>query len=544
MTRRHGLALAAVSFFALACNPERPATAPAAFEAVRGGRPAPNPMMQTAAVLRNYLDRFDGAYDWSHMDAERRATLLARKAALSEQFASLQSMIELSRRRGMAGESNLEDGAVDAAGEFVAAGTNTDPSLRFAEIWVQSQVNVVAVLSWNLTGSISVTGQQQALPVIGSGTSIIPLLWDYKTSPMNPAINCEAAAHSVSIVTAHVAGFHVRGWGLNYGHTQTYGSDECAPSTFVVTVGLGSAIISKGRTTTATTNCPFSNFYSTNPFVATVTSSGVVTSHNNGTTVIASQCLGSSGTATLTVTLAEDCNVVDTYATLRMAPAAALTSPGFTAITRSAANSTESPCGQTTTPGSGGGEPPSSPEPDYSRHCFWSRYYVIYTDGSWEFIGEWFYSCEYASLRMSTPPPSSPKGPPTRVQMIGKGRLSSGRAVQLLRDPTDGTDVFVAVDTTRATAADVELALLAAEEMSAKPMPTGRNKGLGQIFGADPAIARASLNPQSRAASVLRDLLRADGKATDAFGLARVLEFSVDRDGNKDKWREIGSRNP
>jgi hypothetical protein len=187
-------------------------------------------------------------------------------------------------------------------------------------------------------------------------------------------------------------------------------------------------------------------------------------------------------------------------------------------------------CGsQTGSPGGGAGSPPGGGEPE----CEWVRYFVIYDDGSWDWLGGWEHECdgdpmlrapdglEANGVSAVSSPASS--GSPLRARVLGTGPLQSGRAVEIHRLRGEGVHAVLSVDTLHATPADVEAALATVQGVS----EIRRHDHVAAIVAPPPAadgMSRAS----SRGSEVLSSLLRAPEKNRRG-ARARELEISVER---------------
>lgn len=194
-------------------------------------------------------------------------------------------------------------------------------------------------------------------------------------------------------------------------------------------------------------------------------------------------------------------------------------------------------CGTQTGPPGGGGEgpPPDDPDPD----CHWERDFVVYTDGSWDWLGPWMLHCGYETFRSLTrrqgrpPRPSVSKAIPTAavasqgavlsMRLLGSGPLGSGRSIEVHRYSALDVDAVIRIDTTRATAADLETAFSVAEAI----VNLGDNHHVGAIQGPPSLTARANSGPYSRAAQFLKALSRAAQRNSPLFGLAHSLDVTI-----------------
>jgi len=211
---------------------------------------------------------------------------------------------------------------VATAGEFVTSGTFTDLELTQGAAYAFTNVTVLAVLAENTIGNVTVGGQ---VYIFGAdGNSGIPTTFWNSITPLPPVVDCNSVSATGSAQTTHTASWSVEGIGIVIGSTTTYDEGRaCEPPSAQIIVTLGRSSISVGDYTTATattatssgvpTNgCSYFEWASTNPSVAQVDASGNVTGVNSGSAQLSASCLGMTGWADITVTMASSCETQST----------------------------------------------------------------------------------------------------------------------------------------------------------------------------------------------------------------------------------------
>jgi hypothetical protein len=178
--------------------------------------------------------------------------------------------------------------------------------------------------------------------------------------------------------------------------------------------------------------------------------------------------------------------------------------------------------------GAGGGDTPV----DYGSgdlHCWWYRDMLILydpvtgrmTDALW--IGEWKHDCEYALLSSGGDARGSVSVP---VVLRARGPLgTTERPAMLIAEA--GDTVSIAIDTTRATGADVDAALTRAGSMW-KLRDSARPDGVIATTLA-PNHAGKSSDSGSRGAELLRKVKREASRHVRDRGQSRELTTSVPR---------------
>ncbi len=230
-----------------------------------------------------------------------------------------------------------------------------------------------------------------------------------------------------------------------------------------------------------------------------------------------------SAAASGTIQVAESCDVSDSGAVTRTVTGA---QPSFLV-----AGKPQRPrfnCGQSGPPG-GTSSPPSDPE----YGCHWERDYVLYTDGTWDWLDDWQQVCGWEELRgdatsRDNDPSDSRTNPAIRVRFVGAGPQRNGRVATIARLSGETAGAEIVVDTTRATAADIENAIASAQVLiDAGPRPGGGNPFA--VIGDAPAAQRNAVSAQGSAAGYLHSLLAAPERANSRSGKGRTLEIAVER---------------
>lgn len=191
----------------------------------------------------------------------------------------------------------------------------------------------------------------------------------------------------------------------------------------------------------------------------------------------------------------------------------------------------------TGTPGGGGGSPPSEPPGD---DCHWARDMIIFADGSWMWLNDWYIECGEENQERASPSRPSvefgktsardhAQGTNLRLSLVGTGPLANGRRIAVYRDPQSSADALIAIDTTRANSADLQTALVAAAELSSREIRRGPKDVIGTVIDWPSDRAQRMARPQSIAADYLRQLSWASEKVTKLAGPGRQLDVVVDR---------------
>lgn len=196
------------------------------------------------------------------------------------------------------------------------------------------------------------------------------------------------------------------------------------------------------------------------------------------------------------------------------------------------------PACQAGAPGGAGSDGPGGGD---RSACGWFRDYVVYTDMSWEFTTPWYHSCGVGGELSLTPDGPTEimqnmaslaggpghRGAPLRLTLVGTRRAANGRIVTIERNAKSKADAVITVDVTRATAADLEEAFVAAEGLSLKAKPKDARSSHGRIVSEPSLVSHAASGQGSRAAKNLGALLRAGDRGKNGDG-ARI-EVVVDR---------------
>ena len=125
-----------------------------------------------------------------------------------------------------------------------------------------------------------------------------------------------------------------------------------------------------------------------------------------------------------------------------------------------------------------------------------------------------------------------PNSAQLRARLFGGGHLKSGRAVEIHKYPSLDVNVEINIDTLRATAADLETALLDAERLDA----SGQKGHIASIVGPASVSTVAKAGQGSRADSFLKSLQHAPERPSQN-GRARAVEVTIERKtfGTKDR---------
>lgn len=264
----------------------------------------------------------------------------------------------------------------------------------------------------------------------------------------------------------------------------------------------------------------FVNGTSTSTACSGFTSTMAVGSHNVSLTVTdgASQTASVSGS----VLIEEPCTTpTDTLAADPVANDGVERLPG----TRAAVIE---PCGFTTPPGQGGGEGPTQAPGGgpITPDCGWYRDIVIWENGSWAWLGSWYYQCEYAELGILNDRHESPSTR-TTVVLSGANSLTSGRSVEVERRRGENA-LRVSVNLRSVTPIDVAHALLGAERMLRQPWPNKASAAVRLLPTLSSLVVGAE-SPAFRQAVRILSELRAQGTpASSRHGSATTVNVHVD----------------
>lgn len=200
-------------------------------------------------------------------------------------------------------------------------------------------------------------------------------------------------------------------------------------------------------------------------------------------------------------------------------------------------------------PGSGGGDPPSEPN---EPHCAWYRDFVVYSDGSWDWWGGWYWECEgggAATLRSSSRHTTATydlrsigfgrRNPltaaftyrvtPKQVLLLGVDGLPNGRMVEVRWTKEGSADAAVVIDLQRASPADLEAALFLIEQSEKGPAAGV----LGSIAGPPTPFITSRTTGSSRAAQAMSALLVAPPGPPHTGRSTRQLMITVSRPGTR-----------
>ena len=270
---------------------------------------------ETEMAVRLHLSELDRQLSSGLLMLERGSELRQRRDAVAR---ALATAIEVRQRYEDGARGDVFDSPpppratfsadVEEAGTWVYGGTYTDASLLSQTVYISAQVTIPAILTNSYSGTL--TSNNVPIPLSAAPTSGA-LTFIYSSPVTLGSVNCSAAPASIQIGTVHSAQWQVEGLGPVWAQHQTGDADSCAPQ--FISVTLDNPDISVGETTQA--NAGWSactqgvQWTSTNPSIASVSSSGVVTGLRSGQTNIVASCsIGyqQPGQAALRVYMAEE----------------------------------------------------------------------------------------------------------------------------------------------------------------------------------------------------------------------------------------------
>jgi hypothetical protein len=343
-------------------------------------------------------------------------------------------------------------------------------------------------------------------PPKGTNNFALQPFWTspYTFSPSDP--NCFQADHNITEITSHHISLGITEVGVAEGSQESQDHSQCFRKYLTVTLSQTSVEIGESATVSVghlpSGGCALS-VTSSNSDVVSVTDYGsfwAAMGLDSGSVTITANCPdGTSGAATLTVTKpAETCD-------------------------DNGGGQAQTACGsQVGSPG-GGGSPAEPPGDD----CHWARDYIIWSDGSWDWLDDWYIECGAAELRASSATSGSDSHK-LRVRLVAKSALGNSRSVTVVRDRDADVAAVIAVDTSRATAADLEQAFLAAQLLASKAAPSSTHVTDGVVVSEATARAKSSNGPASRAAKYLDSLRTASERDSKFVGKGRSLDIEID----------------
>ena len=182
-----------------------------------------------------------------------------------------------------------------------------------------------------------------------------------------------------------------------------------------------------------------------------------------------------------------------------------------------------------TTGSGGGGQPPQ-------YNCHWERDYRAYYDEEghlvyFEWTSEWREVCGWAQRAVPTMSASSAstnnEGAGLKVTVIAKGTLPRLVPTMVTRVSETG-QVIIAVDTTKATAADLEQVIHAAWGLAERG-GNGRREMTGAIVGKPAEWTHEKAKPGSFSHGLMQRVRKATKGSTFYFGAGRVLDVVIPR---------------
>jgi hypothetical protein len=471
------------------------------------------------------------------------ADIQRQREQIEQLLASLEHQLDSPQRPG----ANLDE-AVALPQCYDSIARNLNHCFIFAEHRIAidpatghvSQVTGIvasqsAVVAYSLDGS-----QKPSVPVGGPGWSLSGTTLEKDFA--YPAPDCNVSAHSVQSNVTHQISWGIvsaGGVGLSLsGFTNSPGGASCVFKGLTVTLNKSSISTTNDYATfdvTGLQECVVPGAVTADSKVATV--SNISDNHfrvdpkGAGTTTITATCGTQYGVASITVTQPETCS--DSVATLGIRRPSGDTLPIHRLST---------PCGTLTgTPGTGGGTPPS-PDPSVTCQWHWARDYVVYSDGSWDWLTSWYQSCDYATRAPKSPVGAIGTHPSdaaaaavapqlVRVRILGTGLQRGAPSVSLFRDIQSDVDAFIRVDTTRATPADLESALVSIQYVYGGPaIPVGAV--LGVILSGPSPQDKANAQSGSRATGYLNQLQNAAERTERLIGHGRALDVMINTRSN------------
>ena len=460
----------------------------------------------------------------------------ASKATLLERQKNLMRVADTLSESSFSPVSNPTLGDVQSLQEEQLWPINPSPQLTYTHAYIDgAKVAVSTFISAPIPQAIG--SATSAAIVENSTNATYPLVFTMSTPAVDfwligvsgnlaPGFTCKYYGGTMTATTEYSTGigiFNVN-WQMD-SHT-THAAPSSCNAYPLVPVNLSADSIRVGSTaqaTMASQACLTPTWISQSPGVATVSSSGVVTGVAPGTAVVTYSCLLAQvreGTRTMTV----------------LPPCVPQDSGGVSEIRvhrEHVGSSLVEPCGENTPPGTGGGGPPTyNPDPE---NCRYSRDFVIYDDGSWEWLtAGWYLDCGDPMLQGHTSPPSTDSGASeaqsaqlVRLRLIDRGRLSGGLGAIVAKDVSSDYDVLIAIDRLSARSEDIERALVRAAEAPRVHARDTRTRLVGSVVSNE-----RTLFPRTgtvRAREVLKELELSDVSRTSLLGAGKSLDLVLDR---------------
>jgi hypothetical protein len=186
------------------------------------------------------------------------------------------------------------------------------------------------------------------------------------------------------------------------------------------------------------------------------------------------------------------------------------------------------PSCESTPPGAGGGEggdPPYPPAPN----CSWERDFWWINLGNgyyiWGWIGGWVYTCDGDEM---APPPDGQERAIVHARLLATGSLRNGRKTTVWRDSSATAEYVIVVDTTAATASDLEDAFTRVSSLSQASYGPGVG-GYGSVGSGISSTVAARAGLGSLAERTLRRVSQGDLVTDARVGQARQLDLVIER---------------
>jgi hypothetical protein len=372
--------------------------------------------------------------------------------------------------------------------------------------------SAAGVFHHNTSTTIWDNGSQIGIPKTTANFGLQPT-WSspYSFSPSDP--NCFNADHNITETTSHHISLGITDVGLAEGSQESNDHSQCFRK--YLTVSLSPATISVGANATVSVGhlpsgiCGLS-ISGSNADVASTQDYGngilAATGLEAGTASITAKCSdGTSGSAVLTVK-DDQCN---------LDPA--------TSVGRLHALDCSS------TPPSGGGAGDDS-------DCGWYEWEISFDGGvTWEPDGAPFWYCPgggeaATAIGRGTGATSRPAASDSTYQISLFGTsLPGSQTVMAYRDFRGHHEPIVVVDTSRATATELEAVLQALSEVATFAPSDTRATGGRLQSQATPGSLMAKGREASEDAKLLRDLAKSPITDVDGLGQGRLMQASVGR---------------
>lgn len=179
------------------------------------------------------LQRFE---DFLSSRQEETTSLLNGSQRDSANGQIVKSIVE-SLKRPRVRTQLTQDHQVDEAGVIRSAITEVSLFASQPNIWAGMESTVVAVLSNNISGSVTSNGWN--FPVSSSQTTTPFITTGFSSTVHLNEVSCAQAPASATAATEHTAGWHVRGIGWVPGHARSSDYESCPGPTTPCEVDCG-----------------------------------------------------------------------------------------------------------------------------------------------------------------------------------------------------------------------------------------------------------------------------------------------------------------